>query len=132
MLGSPGADSLLMGLMTRHFHVFHWGDKYKIYHYDVCRKSHQKKEIKTENLFLMQINSRTDPRAIFRVYESVKIPINQNWSRLLLKKIKPNFIFVKKQNDFFLYKLLKKLYLYIKITRLIYLKKNDLYRHNNY
>ena len=35
---APGCDGLMMGLMHKHYLTFSWGKKYKIFHYDICRK----------------------------------------------------------------------------------------------
>ena len=36
--GSANCDGLIMGLFTKHYHVFSWGSKYKSFHYDVVNK----------------------------------------------------------------------------------------------
>jgi len=113
LFGSPGADSLMMGIMTKYYHVFHWGKRYKIYHYDIVRKN---SDFIPKYFHSIRINPRTDPRALMRINEAVKIPINQNWKVLLKKKKRPVFIYIKKRSEFFLITLLRKIYIYIVIN----------------
>jgi hypothetical protein len=113
LFGSPGADPLVMGIMTKYYHVFHWGKRYKIYHYDIVRKNN---DLIPKHFHLVRINPRTDPTALMRINEAVKIPINQDWKVLLKKKRKPVFIYIKKRGEFFLITLLRKIYIYIVIN----------------
>jgi hypothetical protein len=113
LFGSPGADPLVMGIMTKYYHVFHWGKKYKIYHYDIVRKS---SDLPPKHFHLVRTNPRTDPSALMRINESVKIPINQNWKNLLKKEVRPNFIYIKKRDENFLITFFRKIYIYIIIN----------------
>jgi hypothetical protein len=113
LFGSPGADPLVMGIMAKYYHVFHWGKKYKIYHYDIARKS---SDLIPKHFHLIRINPRTDPSALMRINEAVKIPISQNWKFLLKKKIRPNFFYIKKRDENFLITFLRKTYIYIIIN----------------
>lgn len=107
MLGSPGPDPLLMGLMSKHYHTYSWGNKYKIFHYDVCRKASKNK---STHYYHVHINNRTDVRPLMRSDEAVKIPINQDWENILKNKIQPKFIPVKNNENIFK-KHLRKLYI---------------------
>lgn len=113
LFGSPGADPLVMGIMAKYYHVFYWGKRYKIYHYDIVRKN---SDLIPKHFHLIRINSRTDPRALMRINEAVKIPINQDWKFLIKKKRKPVFIYIKKRSEFFLITLLRKIYIFIIIN----------------
>ena len=107
MLGSPGPDPLLMGLMSKHYHTYSWGSKYKIFHYDICRKTSKNK---SAHYYHVHINNRTDVRPLMRSDEAVKIPINQDWENILKNKIQPRFIPVRKNENIFK-KYLRKLYI---------------------
>lgn len=72
--GAPQCDNLMMYLMTKYWHTYSWGEKYKIYHYDLCRKG-AKTEIIT--------NDKTDWRPSKRKGEHIAIPAYQNWDELL-------------------------------------------------
>lgn len=112
MLGSPGPDPLLMGLMSKHYHTFSWGSKYKIFHYDVCRKVQKNK---SSHYYHVHINNRTDVRPLMRADEAVKIPLIQDWEKLLKNKIRPKFIPIK-INENSLKKYARKLYILLVLS----------------
>jgi hypothetical protein len=72
-VGTPQCDNLMMYLMTKYWHTYSWGSKYKIYHYDVYRKPKSTQVI---------ITDKTDFRASLRKSEHINIPAHQDWSRL--------------------------------------------------
>jgi hypothetical protein len=72
----------MMYLMSKYNHVYSWGSKYKIYHYDLCRKQTSTKMI---------LNSATDYRASSRKDEHIDIPAFQDWEYLLKNKIAPDY-----------------------------------------
>jgi len=113
MSASPGADPLVMGLMTKYYHVYHWGIKYKTYHFDVVNKQN---EFTSRHFHIIKINTKIDSTPLMRSNEAVKIPINQDWKNLLKKKIRPNFIYIKKRNENFIKIFCRKIYIYIIIN----------------
>ena len=108
--GIPNCDGLIMGLFGKHYHVFSWGSKYKSFHLDVVRK---KNEMPTLTFNHIEIRKNFEIGALLRIDEAARIPTCQNWSDLLKKKIKPKVIYLKDKNEFFLKKLLRKIYYYI-------------------
>lgn len=81
--GAPQCDNTMMYLLSKYNHVFSWGSKYKIYHYDLCRK-----QTTTE----MVLNEATDYRASKRRNEHIDIPAKQNWETLLKTKSQPKYL----------------------------------------
>lgn len=81
---APQCDNTMMYLMSKYNHVFSWGSKYKIYHYDVCRSN--------RNANNMIYNSNTDYRPSKRRNEHIDIPANQDWDELLKKQQKPKYL----------------------------------------
>lgn len=82
--GAPQCDNLMMHLMSKYYHTYSWGSKYKVYHYDVCRK----KENQTE----MILNSSTDMRPSQRKKEHICISAYQDWERFLQEQIEPQYV----------------------------------------
>ena len=80
---APQCDNLMMGLMSKYYHTFSWGSKYRIYHYDVCRgaKSMQDK--------LDNFPKAVDYRARDRRSQHMSIPTMQPWEYMLENKIRP-------------------------------------------
>lgn len=72
--GAPQCDNLMMYLMTKYWHTYSWGEKFKTYHYDVCRKANETKII---------YNDKTDYRAVPRKDEHINIPAYQDWQHKL-------------------------------------------------
>jgi len=111
LFGSPAADPLVMGLMVKNYHVYHWGNKFIVYHYDVVRKANKNLP---KAFHLVAVNNRTDPSALMRINESVKIPIFQNWQYFLSRKKKPVFIFLK-DDKYKIITLTRKIYIFFLI-----------------
>ena len=92
---APGCDGLMMGLMHKHYLTFSWGKKYKIFHYDICRK--QKTNTAKLNFYISSkisgkrvsfiLNDRADIAPTIRMNEWYRIPNNQNWTKILEEKI---------------------------------------------
>ena len=92
---APGCDGLMMGLMHKHYLTFSWGKKYKIFHYDICRK--QKINTAKFNFYISSkisgkrvsfiLNDRADIAPTIRMNEWYRIPNNQNWTKILEEKI---------------------------------------------
>ena len=88
---APGCDGLMMGLMHKHYLTFSWGKKYKIFHYDICRK--QKTNTAKLNFYISSkisgkrvsfiLNDRADIAPTIRMDEWYRIPNNQNWKKIL-------------------------------------------------
>lgn len=88
---APGCDGLMMGLMHKHYLTFSWGKKYKIFHYDICRK--QKTNTAKLNFYISSkisgkrvsfiLNDRADIAPTIRMNEWYRIPNNQNWKKIL-------------------------------------------------
>ncbi len=72
---APQCDNVMMYLMTKHYHTFSWGMKYKVYHLDVCRKQGGET--------VMIKNHATDYRASQRKQHHLLIPAFQDWQNLL-------------------------------------------------
>lgn len=72
--GAPGCDQVMMYLMHIYYHTYSWGDKYRIFHFDICRKNGNTRMI---------TNEKTDWRPKQRRDQHVSIPANQDWDTLL-------------------------------------------------
>lgn len=81
---APQCDNVMMYLMSKYYHVYSWGSKYRIYHYDVARK----KETKSELI----LNKNTDYRAAERKSEQVMISAFQDYDKLLKEGKRPQVI----------------------------------------
>lgn len=81
---APQCDNTMMYLMSKYTHVFSWGSKYKVFHYDVCRR----KEYKSGVIY----NSTTDLRPRERKHEHIDIPAYQDWENLLNTQTKPTYL----------------------------------------
>lgn len=81
---APQCDNVMMYLMSKYYHVYSWGSKYKIFHYDVVRKL----ETKTELIF----NDKTDYRPSMRKREQLMISAFQNYDQLLKEGKRPQVI----------------------------------------
>lgn len=117
--GSAGGDGLLMGIASKHYHTFYWGNKFKIFHYDVVRKKNE------DPLFTfngIEITKNIEVGSMLRPYEMVRIPAKQNWAELLNKGKKPKVIFLKKDDNFII-KNLRIIYYFINLTIKKYLIK---------
>ena len=117
--GSAGGDGLLMGIASKYYDTYYWGDKYKIFHYDVVRK---KNESPLFTFNSIEITENIEIGSMLRPYEMVRIPKKQNWVKLLKKGKKPKVIFLKKQDNFII-KNLKIIYYFINLTIKKYLIK---------
>ncbi len=92
---APGCDGLMMGLMHKHYLTFSWGKKYKVFHYDLCRK--QKTSTAKLNFYISSkisgkrvsfiLNDRADISPTIRMNEWYRIPNNQNWEKVLEEKV---------------------------------------------
>jgi hypothetical protein len=91
---APGCDGLMMGLMNKYYSTFAWGKKYKIYHYDICRKDSSNKaklnfyissKISGKRVSFI-LNDRADINPTLRMNEWYRIPNNQNWEKILYEK----------------------------------------------
>lgn len=120
--GIAGGDSLMMGLLNKHYHIFSMGKKYITYHYDVVRKQKEKPSF-TFNF--IEINKNFEIGALLRIDESARVPTRQRWNYLLKNSIKPKVIYLKK-NDILLKKYLRKLYYYLILNILIIRSKLNL------
>lgn len=85
--GAPGCDNVMMFLMNAYYHTFSWGDKYRVFHLDICRKQGETKMI---------TNDATDWRASTRKKEHLSIPAYQDWERLLETDQRPEVFIYKK------------------------------------
>lgn len=81
---APQCDNVMMYLMSKYYHVYSWGSKYKIFHYDIVRK----KETKTEII----LNNNTDHRPSKRKTEQVMISAFQDYEKFLLEETRPQVI----------------------------------------
>ncbi len=81
---APQCDNTMMYLMSKYNHVFSWGSKYKIYHYDVCRRHNYKSGV--------IINKTTDTRPSKRKTEHIDIPAHQDWNMLLKTSTQPKYL----------------------------------------
>jgi hypothetical protein len=81
---APQCDNTMMYLMSKYNHVFSWGSKYKVFHYDVCRGK--------KNANNMIFSEKTDFRPSQRRNEHIDIPANQDWEYLLKSKIQPKYL----------------------------------------
>jgi hypothetical protein len=82
--GAPQCDNLMMYLMSKYSHVYSWGSKYKIFHYDVARKQEHKSKL--------ILNDKTDYRPSKRKTEHINIPANQDWDQLLKTGTQPRYL----------------------------------------
>ena len=80
---APHCDNLMMGIMSRHYHTYSWGSRYRIFHYDLCRN--------TANFAdkLKQYPKTVDHRPEQRRAEHRNIPTMQPWSWLLENRYPP-------------------------------------------
>ena len=113
--GSPGGDSLLMGLMNKHYHIYSWGKKYVTYHYDVIRKKEENPIITFNHA---PIHKNFIINTLLRIDEAARIPTNQRWEILLKKKIKPKCIYLKNQNENIFIKYARKIYYFLLLNLL--------------
>lgn len=81
---APQCDNTMMYLMCKYYHVFSWGERYRIMHLDLAKRSKIKSGIIT--------NSATDYRPSRRQNEHIDIPAHQNWNLLLAKQQKPVYL----------------------------------------
>jgi hypothetical protein len=81
--GAPQCDNLMMYLMSKYYHTYSWGSKYRVYHYDVCRKPDGPKMI---------LNDKTDMRPSKRRREHISISAFQNWELMLKEQIEPQYV----------------------------------------
>lgn len=86
--GAPGCDNVMMFLMNAYYHTFSWGDKYRVFHLDICRKQGETKMI---------TNSKTDWRASVRKSQHLSIPAYQDWEQLLATDQRPEVFIYKKR-----------------------------------
>lgn len=77
---APQCDNLMMYLMAKHYTTYNYAKKYKVYHYDVCRKQNGPTLIMTD---------KTDYRASVRKQEHLNIPTNQDYDTMLVLDRKP-------------------------------------------
>lgn len=96
--GSAGGDSLLMGIAAKHYHTYYWGQNYKIFHYDVVRKKNENPLVTFNNI---EITKTTEIGSMLRPYEMARIPIKQDWNKLLRDGKKPKVIYLKKDMNLF-------------------------------
>lgn len=80
---SPQGDNTMMYLLSKYYHTYSWGAKYKIFHVDNCRKTTGSQMI---------LNPSTDYRAAVRKQEHLDIPAFQNWEHLLKTGIEPKYL----------------------------------------
>lgn len=113
--GITGGDSLLMGLINKHYHLYSWGKKYVTYHYDVVRKKEENPKITFNHV---PIHKNFIINALLRIDEAARIPTNQNWEILLKKKIKPKCIYLKNQNEKILIRYARKIYYFFLLNLL--------------
>ncbi len=81
---APQCDNLMMYLMSKYYHTYSWGSKYKVYHYDVIRKK--------DNASEMILNHKTDMRPSRRKKEHACISAYQDWETFLIEKIEPQYV----------------------------------------
>ena len=83
--------------MCKHYHVYNWGDKYKIYHIhskNILLDNNIKK-----NYYWNVIKKNTDISPLLRLHQSARIPRNQNFKHCLVNKIRPNYFMIKKNDN---------------------------------
>ncbi len=78
---APGCDNVMMYLMNIYYHTFSWGDKYRAFHLDICRKVDGRTRIISTD--------STDYRAKQRTDQHLNIPADQDWATLLLTNTRP-------------------------------------------
>ena len=68
--------------MSKYYHTYYcyWGQNYKIFHYDIVRKKNENPLVTFNNI---EITKTTEIRPMIRPYEMARIPIKQNWNKLL-------------------------------------------------
>ena len=81
--GAPQCDNTMMYLMHKYYHVFSWGERYRIIHIDLARKN------KTTGMIL---NDATDYRPSRRRNQHIDIPAYQDWNRLLAEQRQPIYL----------------------------------------
>jgi hypothetical protein len=81
---SPQCDNTMMYLMHRYYHVYSWGELYRIMHLDLVKRQ----EIKTGVI----TNSMTDYRASRRRDQHIDISAYQDWHRLLREQHEPSYL----------------------------------------
>jgi hypothetical protein len=118
--GIPGGDSLLMGLINKHYHIFSWGKKYITYHFDVVRKKEENPKFIFNHI---PVNKNFLISAMLRVDEAARVPTRQDWQVLLKEKIKPKCIYLKDQNEKFFTKYFRKIYYFLLLNLLKKLSK---------
>jgi hypothetical protein len=87
--GAPGCDNVMMYLMNKYYHTYSWGEKYRTFHLDICRKP--------GSPGTKILNDKTDLRAKNRRDEHARIPGYQNWEYQLRSQQRPHVIFKTKQ-----------------------------------
>jgi hypothetical protein len=80
--GAPQCDNTMMYLMHKYYHVFSWGERYRVIHIDLARKKTTKGMI---------INESTDHRPGRRRTEHIYINGYQDWDRLLKEQRQPEY-----------------------------------------
>jgi hypothetical protein len=79
---APGCDNVMMYLMNIYYHTFSWGDKYRAFHLDICRKVDGRTRIISTD--------STDYRAKERTNQHLNIPADQDWVTLLKTDTRPS------------------------------------------
>lgn len=77
---APNCDDLMFKLMNKHFKLFNWAEKYRIMHYDACRKGDSNER--------MILTAKVDYRAQKRAIEpngNMHFPAFQNWEEIFEK-----------------------------------------------
>jgi hypothetical protein len=107
---APGCDGLMMSLMNNYYHLYSWGKKYKIFHYDIIRKTvvNKTKYNIYNNSYIL--NHRADIRPTLRFNEWINVPIKQNWNYFIKSKTKPNFFYPNK--NFTILRLIYRIYIF--------------------
>jgi hypothetical protein len=97
---SRGSDTLLMGLMCKHFHTYSWGSKYKIYHlHSDTNASHSSFKNLKDYYYKEILSKNLNIKSLMRMHEAARIPPSQNYKFFLEKKKKPKYYKIKiKQN----------------------------------
>lgn len=79
--GAPQCDNTMMYIMSKYYHVYSWGEKYEVFHLDLCRKNNGQSQMIT--------NASTDWRPSKRKNEHIRIPARQDWERMLITGERP-------------------------------------------
>lgn len=82
--GAPQCDNVMMYLMNKYYHVYSWGSKYRIFHYDIARKRETRSEV--------IVNDKTDYRPSIRKREHIMISAFQDYDKFLREGIRPQVI----------------------------------------